>query len=142
MFRNRCLAPQGLRDVANDGTDRRRTSPPFIWLGVLPCDCVLQAIDALSLDQSPMAHRWPPFIEHPFLSMQRVSCVDTRATVGALWASGGDEGTDGLRWAYVPVIAFLKQFPAHSPMLLPPGLVHERSFIKPPGRAMDLETRP
>ena len=79
---------QSLRDVANNGRDRRRSSPPFLWLGVITCDCVLQAIRALSLETSPMPHRWPSFIEFPFVSLQRVACVDTPLRVGELWDRG------------------------------------------------------
>ena len=154
---------QRLRDVANTGRDVRRIQPPFRWLGPLPCTCVTEAIRALSLEASPMPAEWPAFIEHPFLSMQRVVCVETQRTVRELWAAGGASavgggavpsavpsasaaGSDGnqasvngrasdeLAWAYIPVFAFLKMFPAHSPQLLPPGLVHEADYMAPPGR--------
>ena len=149
---------QSLRDVANNGRDRRRSSPPFLWLGVITCDCVLQAIRALSLETSPMPHRWPSFIEFPFVSLQRVACVDTPLRVGELWdrGHGGNESARaasdplqqplqqpdaGLPWAYVPATAFLKQFPAHSPTLLPPGFVSEEDYRHPPARAVDLPQR-
>ena len=94
--------------------------------------CVLEAISALSLQSSPMPHDWPAFIEHPFLSMQRVPCVATAkgTTVAQLWSRGGGGGVEdatvrplvggvgegaALPWAYVPVFGFLKQFPAHAP---------------------------
>ena len=96
-----------LRDVALDG-DRRRSHPPFRWLGVLPCTCVLQAAAAFSLQSSPMAPAWPAFIERPFLSMQRVVCIDTRRSVRELWGEGERAG-EPLRWGYVPIFAFLKQ---------------------------------
>lgn len=137
-----------LRDVANDGRDQRRLSPPFRWLGVVTCECVLQGIRAMSLQSSPMPHQWPPFIEFPFVSLQRVVCVDAPVlSVGQLWerghvheASADSEGATPppLPWAYVPAVAFLKQFPAHSPTLLPPGSVSEEDYIRPRGRAVDL----
>lgn len=126
---------QPLRDIANDKRDHRRVLPPFRWLGPLPCECVLQAVAAFSLKASPMAAAWPAFIEHPFLSMQRVICVDSPSSVRELWAAGAAEPP----WAYVPVFAFLKMFPAHSPLLLPSGTVSEANYMKPPGRyATDL----
>ena len=41
--------------------------------------------------------------------------------------------------AYVPTSAFLKQFPAHGPILLPPGAISERDYMRPPQKyAFDL----
>ena len=136
---------QPLRDVsAVPGEDARRTSPPALWIGPIPCECVLESVQALSLQTSPMAHQWPPFIEFPFLSMQRVPCIDAPRgmSVGRLWAHGGLGGggrSAPLPWAYVPVFGFLKQFPAHAPMLLPSGFVTEAAYMHPPGRAIDLD---
>ena len=139
---------RALRDVsAVPGEDARRTAPPVLWLGPVTCECVLQAVSTLSLQASPMPPVWPAYIEHPFLSLQRVPCIDAprATTVGALWERGGIADTAGgaanepLPWAYLPVFAFLKQFPAHAPMLLPAGYVAEQTYMHPPGRAMDLD---
>ena len=130
-----------MRDVGLN--DRRRREPPTVWLGAITCECVLQSIAAFSLQSSPMPAQWPSFIEHPFLSMQRVACIDDTAvnTVGELWERGGGTTVgEEAPWAYLPVFAFLKQFPAHSPMLLPPGFVSEDAYSHPTGRfAIDLK---
>ena len=142
---------QQLRDVQR--FDVRRASPPHLWLGLVSCACVLQAVSVFSLSSGPMAHSWPKYIEHPFLSMQRAVCVDSDATVGQLWESGGGSvsgsggsGSNGgggggeVPWASVPVFAFLKQFPAHSPTLLPPGMVSEALYAQSTSRyAIDLD---
>ena len=86
-----------------------------------------------------MPHQWPPFIEFPFVSLQRVVCVDAPVLA---WGSSGSAAMSMKRgrlrrtprsrpWAYVPAVAFLKQFPAHSPTLLPPGSVSEEDYIRP-----------
>ena len=122
-----------LRDIsAIPGKDARRSSPPVIWLGAVPCACVLQAIEALSLRSSPMPPEWPSYIENPFLSMQRLPCLDVDASARTLWADGAASAAATFPWAYVPVFAFLKQFPAHSPMLLPSGLVDEEAYMHQP----------
>ena len=129
-----------MRDVGLK--DRRRREPPAVWLGAITCECILQSVAAFSLQSSPMPAQWPSFIEHPFLSMQRVACIDDAAvsTVGELWERGGHIAVgEEAPWAYLPVFAFLKQFPAHSPMLLPPGFVSEGAYSQPAGRfAIDL----
>ena len=117
-------------------SDSRRTTPAVLWLGIVPCACIQQAMSALSLQASPMPPTWPPFIELPFLSLQRVPCVDTALSVGRLWANGAQ---GELIWAYLPAFAFLKQFPAHSPMIVPPGYLDELAYSKPPGRAANLD---
>ena len=55
-------------------------------------------------------------------------CVVTPLAAGALWEQGAEHG---LRYSYVPVVAWLKSYPAHSPQLLPEGLVHEEDYLRP-----------
>ena len=55
-------------------------------------------------------------------------CVVTPLAAGALWEQGAERG---LRYSYVPVVAWLKSYPAHSPQLLPEGLVHEEDYLRP-----------
>ena len=54
-------------------------------------------------------------------------------SVGDLWENGapppGRSGQAQLQWSYVPVVAWLKPYPAHSPQVLPPGLVTEEMFV-------------
>ena len=44
---------QAMHWVTNNGQDKRRSSPPFRWVGVVPCDCVVQAVQLFSLRASP-----------------------------------------------------------------------------------------
>eukprot|EP00962_Isochrysis_galbana_P005784 scaffold1561_cov73-Isochrysis_galbana.AAC.1 len=64
--------------------------------------------------------------------------------VGGGGGGGGRRGLSinrGLRWSYVPIIAWLKPFPSHAPMLLPLGMVLEAEWISPPAlNAMALYT--
>ena len=62
---------------------------------------------------------------------QRVVCVVTPLAAGVLWEQGGEQPRRALQYSYVPVIAWLKSYPAHSPQLLPEGLVHEDDYITP-----------
>ena len=120
---------QAMHWVTNNGQDKRRTSPPFRWVGVVPCDCVVQAVQLFSLRASPQPARWPKTIQpHEMLSMQRIVCAHTALSAGALWAAGGP-----MRWSHVPVVAWLKGGPpTHAPALLPHGIVSEAMYVKPP----------
>ena len=123
-----------LRDIRpNPKDDERRRSPPFRWVGVVTCDCVREAVGVFSLQQSPEPAAWPRYIGLTELGMQFVACVDAAdgQTVGALWSKGGTTTEGPLPWSYVPVVAWLKPYPAHSPMLLPNGIVTERDYVKP-----------
>lgn len=144
-----------MRDVRPDPKqDERRRAPPYRWMGLVTCACVREALDILSLQRSPQPAPWPRYIGHSELAMQRVACISGgvpsaagRAAasdgapaqdilpVGALWASGARGGrSKGLRWSHVPIVAWLKPYPAHSPMLLPLGLVSEAAFTSPSDR--------
>ncbi|KAL1526918.1 hypothetical protein AB1Y20_015609 [Prymnesium parvum] len=119
-----------LRDIRNDGKDWRRRSPPYRWVGMVTCRCVEQAVSRLSLLLSPMPPVYPSYIGHSELALQHLVCVDAPGqTTAELWASGGS--STGVRWASRPVVAWLKSFPAHAPMLLPLHLVNERDFVRP-----------
>ena len=140
-----------MRDVKpKPSEDPRRASPPFRWVGLVTCECVRQSLAFLSLASSAEPAPWPRYIGHTELSMVRAACVDEPeyVTVGSLWdagpnrrsgaasiggASSVDDGAIGraLRWSYVPLVAWLKPFPAHSPMLLPLGLVTEALYTQP-----------
>ena len=116
---------------------QRRRQPPFRWAGFVTCGCVRQALAVLSLQRSPEPAAWPRYIGHSELAMQFAVCVDLAqsalprriVTVGDLWAAAPNSAA--LRWSYVPVVAWLKPYPAHSPQLLPFGLVSEATFTKP-----------
>ena len=116
----------GMRDVRAKG-DARRTAPPHRWVGMVTCRCVRQAVAVYSLQRSPEPATWPPYIGHTEIALQRAVCVDEPLSVAELWSSP----PPSLRWSYVPLIAWLKPYPAHSPMLLPLGLVPERDFMQP-----------
>ena len=127
-----------LRDMRPDPNDEpRRRQPPFRWAGFVTCGCVRQALAVLSLQRSPEPAAWPRYIGHSELAMQFAVCVDLAqsalprriVTVGDLWAAAPNSAA--LRWSYVPVVAWLKPYPAHSPQLLPFGLVSEATFTKP-----------
>lgn len=141
-----------LRDVKPDPKeDVRRRAPPFRWVGMVPCGCVRQALEVYSLQGSPEPAAWPRYIGHTEIAMQRAVCVDAPdgTTVGDLWADGGASGAEArferggsgrggsgqLRWSYVALVAWLKPYPAHSPMILPPELVTEAMFVA--GSTMD-----
>lgn len=113
-----------LRDVRVD--EERRKKPLHRWIGPVPCMCVRQAVAVFSLQNTPSPAAWPDYIGHLELALQRVLCADTRHSVGALWREAPP-----LRWSYVPVVAWLKSYPAHSPQLLPEGVVHEDDYIHP-----------
>lgn len=113
-----------LRDVRVD--EERRKKPLHRWIGPVPCMCVRQAVAVFSLQNTPSPAAWPDYIGHLELALQRVLCADTRKTVGALWREA-----PLVRWSYVPVVAWLKSYPAHSPQLLPEGVVHEDDYIHP-----------
>ena len=124
-----------LRDVKpNPDEDPRRSSPPFRWVGMVTCSCVRQALSVYSLQHSAEPAAWPRYIGHTEISMQRAVCVDAPEgmTVGQLWSAGGDASMGGvsmgegppLQWSYMELVAWLKPYPAHSPMILPPGLAH------------------
>ena len=75
---------QAMHWVTNNGQDKRRSSPPFRWVGVVPCDCVVQAVQLFSLRASPQPARWPKTIQpHEMLSMQRIVCAHTALSAGA-----------------------------------------------------------
>ena len=124
-----------MRDVRPDPADVRRVSPPYRWVGLVTCRCVRQAVAMLSLQSSPEPAAWPRYIGHSEIAMNRAVCIDEPSqTVGELWATGGTRRRRGLRWSYVPVVAWLKPYPAHSPQVLPFGLVTEEMFTaNPPG---------
>lgn len=115
-----------LRDVRVG--EERRTKPLHRWVGVVPCACVREAVAAFSLQSTPSPAEWPEHIGHLELALQRVVCVVTPLAAGALWEHGGEQG---LRYSYVPVVAWLKSYPAHSPQLLAEGLVHEEDYLRP-----------
>ena len=107
-----------------------RTSPPIRWLGAVPCGCVREAVAVFSIANAAEPARWPRMIGITELAMQRVVCVEEGGTVGELWRRGSARRT--LRWGVVPVLAWLKMFPAHGPMLLPEGLISADEWMSPP----------
>lgn len=74
----------------------------------------------LSLQSSAEPAAWPRYIGHTEIAMQRAVCVDVARSglpasahrVGELWALAPDSAQ--LQWSYVPIVAWLKPYPAHS----------------------------
>ena len=116
----------------NPAEDARRRKPPFRYVGFVTCQCVREAVQVLSLARSPEPAAWPRYIGHTEIAMQRAVCVDAAGSgladsrVGGLWARAPN--SEQLRWSYVPLVAWLKPYPAHSPQLLPFGMVGEKEF--------------
>ena len=127
-----------MRDVKPKPEEEpRRRNPPYRWVGLVTCSCVRQALAVYSLQRSPEPAAWPRYIGHMEIALQRAVCVDAaasllplgRRSVGELWAAAPE--MPRLRWSYVPIVAWLKPYPAHSPQLLPLGLVSETAFMRP-----------
>ena len=73
---------QAMHWVTNNGQDKRRSSPPFRWVGVVPCDCVVQAVQLFSLRASPQPARWPKTIQPHEIYRCGVVCAHTALSAG------------------------------------------------------------